>query len=736
MSELAEEYETEEYLHILDIVDIDNMVPELDDTILDKLGADVCDEYQIDKASMEDWLERNKLAMKLIDMKPEKRSDPWPGASNTKLPLVLNAAMKASAEEFAEIMRGTELVKTEIFGTVNDQKQARSQRVSKCMNHQFFHELEDWEEDHDKLILSKNIVGTVHKKIFYSKNEGIQCVLRRNGVVINDNVEKIQDAPRVTDEIEKLWWQAQEKINSGEWEEIDLSKSDDQEFAESDRPNTFLEQIRREDLDGDGYPEPYIVTVHERTKQVVRIQPNFTPESIEFNEDFDPLEYDSLSDENKATIRGKLTVVRIDHKKARLKYVKYSMIPSWEGGYWDFGFGMLLSPLNENCNTLINQLLNAGHLANKGGGFINSGIKMGGGELRFRSNEWKKVASPGMDLSRNIVPMPVKEPSQTLFSLLGLLMDVLRELSSVTEVMSGDQPKANMPAASIDMLIEQGKKMFNSVYKRHYRSLSKEQTAIFDLNYLYLKPKQYAELLDIEVQGPELMQMIRSDFSRQGMDVLPTANPEFSSKVQRMATARGLLELREDPNVNGALATRMYVEALVDDTELAAEVVPDQPNMTPQQVQEQMAIQKQEMMDELDTKEAQAKAQMAGANAETARINLAIAQQEAENLRLKLPAEEARKVAEGNRAEKIAKFKEGIEQLKQEAAALDLDKGRVQARKERDIAPLEVEEKRLAVLKAEAALANERQKPPPGQSPAKQNLTVERATYTPRRVGA
>ena len=626
-------------MHILDIVDISNMVDEVDRETLETMGQAVCDEYDIDKLSMEDWLERNNLAMKLIDMKPERVTNPWPGAAGTKLPLVLNAAMKASAEEFAEITRGTEIVKTEIFGKVTPEKQARAQRVGKRMNHQFFHELEDWEEDHDKLILSKNIIGTVHKKIFYGDGK-IQCVLRRSGVVINDNVEKIQDAPRVTDEVDKFWWQVQEKVNAGDWADIDLTTCENTDFAESDKENRFLEQIRREDLDGDGYPELYIVTVHKESKQVVRIQPNFTPESIEFDADLDVMEYGKLDAEEKAEVQKGLNVVRIDAKKSRLKYVKYSMVPTWEGGYWDYGFGILLGPLNENCNELINMLLNSGHLANQGGGFINSGIKMGGGTLRFKSNEWKKVQSPGMDLQRNIVPMPVKEPSQTLFQLLGMLMDVLRELSSVTEVMSGDQPKANMPAASIDMLIEQGKKMFNSVYKRHYRSLSKEQKAVYDLDYLYQNPVQYVELLDLEDVPPDqILPLIKSDFTRSGMDVLPTANPEFSSKVQRMAQARALFELNGDPAVNSTMVKRMYVEAIVDDTEKAAELVPEQPNMTPQQAAEQSQQQMQEFMDGLAVQEAQAKVEAAQTNAQTATIALEMKKVEAQAQGVKIPAE-------------------------------------------------------------------------------------------------
>ena len=584
-------------LHILEIVDVDNMVDELGTNTLIGIGSRVVTEYDVDKVSMRDWLERNELALKLTDMKQAKVSDPWTGAANTKLPLVLNAAMKASAEEFAEIMRGSDMVQAEMFGKETEEKQARGERVTKRMNYQFYHELEDWEEDHDKLIMAKNIVGTVHKKIYYDKNEKqTQCILRRNGIVINDNVEKLKNAPRVTDEFDKMWWEVEEKVRSKEWTEITLTQTERTDYAESDKANEFLEQIRREDLDQDGYPEPYIVTVHKATKQVVRIVPNFTPESIQFEQEgYNQAEYSKLEDPDKKKIQKKLDVARIDTTKSRIKYIKYSMIPSWEGGYWDFGYGVLLGPLNDNCNKLINQLLNQGHLQAKGGGFINAGIKMAGGELRFKSNEWKKVQSSGMDLSRNIVPLPIREPSQTLFSLLGLLMDVLRELSSVTEVMSGEQPKANMPAASIDMLIEQGKKLFNSVYKRHYRSLTDEMNALFDMNFLYQDPVQYAELLDLqEVPKEQLMELIQADFSREGLDLQPTANAEFSSKIQRRNEAQALYQVKDDPTTNGSLIMKMYIESIIDDKEIVAAVVPEQPNMTPEQAMQQTQQQMQE----------------------------------------------------------------------------------------------------------------------------------------------
>jgi len=605
-------------LHILDLVSKGNIVPDLDQKVLDRIGAAVVSDYDTDKRSMQDWLDRNALALKLIDQKPEVKNDPWPNSASTKLPLVLNAAMRSAAEEYAEILRGDELVKADILGSVTPGKEARGQRVTKLMNYQIYHDLEDWEEDHDRLILVKNILGTVHKKYFYADGK-IQCVLRLNGVVINDNVMHLRDAPRITDEIEKFWWQAEEKFRLEEWTRFEITNADSQDFAQADKLNLFLEQIRREDLDDDGYPEPYVVTVHKQSRKVVRITPNYPADAITFNEVIDYAQYQGLDPKAQQIAKAGLKVKKIATTRPRVRYVKYSMIPSWEGGYWDFGYGILLGPLNENCNQLVNQLLNAGHLANKGGGFINSGVKIPGGTLKFSMNEWKVVQSPGMDLARNIVPLPVKEPSQTLFSTLGLLMETLRELSAVSQVMSGEQPRANMPAASVLALLEQGKKMFNSVYKRHYRALNQELLALFDLNFLYTDPKTYIEFHDLEQKPvpPEVLQglgrdpeqamtfgqlpelwvpLIQGDYEREGLDILPTANPEFSSRMQRMAESQALLGLKDDPRTDGTAIIRRYVEGIVDDTEIATTLVPEQPQMTPLQILEQIDLKVKEIL--------------------------------------------------------------------------------------------------------------------------------------------
>jgi hypothetical protein len=217
-------------------------------------------------------------------------------------------------------------------------------------------------------------------------------------------------------------------------------------------------------------------------------------------------------------------------------------------------------------------------------------------------------------------------------------METLRELSSVTEVMSGEQPRANMPAASVLALIEQGKKLFNSVYKRHYQSLTKEMLALFDLNFIYEDPKDYIEFHDLQKmpvpQGIPPAQfytaLVHGDFERKGMDVLPTANPEFSSRMQRMAEAQALLELKDDPRVDGGQVLRRYMSAILDDQDEVDALVPQAPKLTPLQILEQIDLKTKEFL-------AGNEARKSEAEARKAEVELQKTIMEAQKLGIKIP---------------------------------------------------------------------------------------------------
>jgi hypothetical protein len=205
------------------------------------------------------------------------------------------------------------------------------------------------------------------------------------------------------------------------------------------------------DLDDDGYPEPYCVTVHKETRKVVRIKARFDADGV--------------------TTNAQGEVVRIEP----LKYVtKYGFMPSVDGSYYDVGFGLLLEAINETVNSTINQLMDAGHLANTQGGFIGAGVSIKSGALKFAPGEWKKVEATGVDLKNSIVPLPIKEPSAVLFNLLGMLIEAAKEISATKDILTGETNQAQQPVGTTLAMIEQGLKVYTAIIKRVHRALKAE----------------------------------------------------------------------------------------------------------------------------------------------------------------------------------------------------------------------------------------------------------------------
>lgn len=605
--------------HILELSQKDNLVDLLTDAELMKLGQRVLQEYQDDRATMDDWCAFNMQMLDLVTQQSEAKSEPFDGAANTRLPLITNAILASHAEEMPEVIRDDEVLKAKIFGKETPEKTARAERVIKRLNWQLFYGIPEWEPGHDRTILFKNMLGTVHKKIYWCKETArFECDVLQAGVVINDSTTSLHKAPRVTHEIELPWWDVEQKFRSGAWKRVEglLERTSVEDSSESDRVQMFLEQIRREDLDDDGYPEPYVVTVHKDTGKVVCIVPNYTPETIWFDGAKNPTQ-EQLQEWLQAGSGPE--VVGVDADRGRVRYVKYEMLPNLDGGYWSWGFLRLLGPLTDNCNTLINQLLDAGTLANTQSGFISDSIRFNredGGRLKFKRGEWKKIKNLGGRIADNVFPLPVPSPSPVLFQLLGLLMEVVREHSNTTKLMQGEQPQSNMPAASVLALLEQGKKAQGQVFKRHRRALQAEGNALFDLSFLYESPEDYQQFCDDPQADP------KADFARAGLDVVPVAQPEFSTRVTRLAEAEALMKVLQDPRVNGGLVLKQYVTAVLNDAERAAAMVPDEPNKTPEQVMQLLEQQKQEMLNQFEVQIKQIGVEMASAQNEAAQIDV------------------------------------------------------------------------------------------------------------------
>jgi chaperonin GroES len=499
-----------------------NIAAELDEEDLEEISEECKAGFEQDLISREQWEKDLDDWTKLAMQVRENKSYPWPNASNVKYPLLSTAAMQFNARAYPSLIPSDgKVVKGKYIGKdLTGEKTQKAERVATYMSYQFMHEMDTWDEEMDKMLIMLPIVGTVFKKTYWCKPEEkikSELVLPKN-LVVNNWAKSIEDAERVSEIIEMSQRVFEERVRQGVFLDVDLgepviqNKENSIGHIDATTPYELIEQHTFLDLDEDGYKEPYVVTFYRPNGKIVRIAARFLPEDIEHNED------------------GEISSI-----KATQHYTKFSFVPNPDGSFYDVGFGVLLGPLNESVNTLINQLVDAGSLANLQSGFIGKGLRIRMGQERFQPGEWKPVASSGDDLKKQIVPLPAKDPSNVLFQLMGSLITSGKELASVAEIFVGKMPGQNTPATTTMATIEQGMKVFTAVYKRIYRSLDKEFKKVYDLNKAYLNPNTYAEVLDAPV-GPD-------DFNTENYDICPGADPTAVSKTEQLMKAQGLMEL-------------------------------------------------------------------------------------------------------------------------------------------------------------------------------------------------
>ena len=499
-----------------------NIADSLDEQKLKTIGTEAEQGFMADKQSRAHWETQIDEWTKLATQVREPKTYPWPKASNVKYPLLATAAMQFAARAYPSLIPSDgKVVKSKVIGKDPDgQKLALAERVSTFMSYQLMHEMDRWEESMDKLLIMLPVVGTLFKKTYWDsvkKRIKSELILPKD-LVVNYWAKSLDDAERISQVLELSPRVFKERQMAGIFRDINLGSAPQPMEAKNapardeTTPYTLIEQHTYLDLDDDGYPEPYVVTFHLESKQVLRIVARYDETTIIHDDE------------------GKL------QKIEPIQYfTKFGFVPNPDGGFYDIGFGVLLGPLNESVNTVINQLLDAGTINNLQSGFIGKGLRLRMGEQRFQPGEWKAVNATGDDLKKQIVPLPAKEPSNVLFQLMGALITSGKELASVAEIFVGKMPGQNTPATTTMATIEQGMKVFTAVYKRIYRSLEEEFTKVFDLNHVYLNPNHYAEIVSITV-GPD-------DFDPSLYKICPGADPTAVSQTEKLLKAQGLMEL-------------------------------------------------------------------------------------------------------------------------------------------------------------------------------------------------
>tara|TARA_R110000772_G_scaffold268703_2_gene397738 strand:- start:482 stop:2452 length:1971 start_codon:yes stop_codon:yes gene_type:complete len=552
-----------------------NIAEDLNDLTLEDLGSKLYEEVEDDDMSRQDWLEDQDEWLKLAAQVREIKSYPWQNASNVKFPLMTVAALQFHARALPGLVNSNNPVRARVVGRDPDgQKLKRANRIGRYMSYQVLEEMEEWLDDMDRMMMILPIIGLCYKKTFYSENLGRvkSTLVMPRDLILNYHAQDYKRARMshviYMDQNELLEYQNAGIFLDVELEDpryLDVPGVRDETIGltnvnQNDDPYELIESHCWLDLDEDGYKEPYIVTYHRDSKTILRIVARWDEDGIETKENGN--------------------VVKIT---ATDYFTPFMFMPDPNSSVYGIGFGRLLGPTNEAVNTIINQLIDAGTQNNMASGFISRSLKLQGGASRFRPGEWKIVNAAGTDLKGGIVPLPTKEPSATLLSLLGLLIESGQSISSVTEMMEGKNPGQNTAATTAMATLEQGLKVFNGIYKRLHRALGKEYKKIYRLDSVYLDEDAYNMVLDegqmqpaippdaTEEQAQQIMmeaqqnpQMIATieDFEDESMDVIPTSDPNFISDSQKSVKADSLLQKAVSGlPVNMGVAIRRTLEA-------------------------------------------------------------------------------------------------------------------------------------------------------------------------------
>lgn len=476
-------------LDLMTCIDSPNIANELSKEDLDRIGHSAMEGFNSDLNSRSQWEERMRDAMKLALQLKEEKTFPWPGSANIKFPLITISAMSFHSRIYPALVQQPDIVNCCVYGDdPTGELDDMGELISQHLSWQVFTEDEDWEEEQDKLFLVLSILGCAFKKTYFDRTKGrndSELVLPSD-LVVNYWTKDLSCAPRITHIRYVSQNEIIEKERQGLYLETDLSKGVQRpellgplamvrnetqgvspDTSDHDQPVILLEQCAWLDLDDDGYKEPYVITLRHDNSKVLRIRAAYFESSIKYN--------------------SKRQVESIQVESA---YTKYEFIPSPDGGFYSLGFGSLLGPLNKSIDTSINQLIDAGTMKNAGGGFLGRGVRVKGGEYTFRPGEWKRVDSTGEDLNKSVFPLPVGEPSPTLFQLLSLLIQYGERVAGSTEMTSGMNPGQNTKVGTMDSMIEQGLQVFSGIYKRVYRAMTSEFKKMYRLNQLYMNESQ------------------------------------------------------------------------------------------------------------------------------------------------------------------------------------------------------------------------------------------------------
>jgi hypothetical protein len=504
-----------------------NLAEYLDKGQLAEICGDLLGDVDADISSRKEWMQTYTDGIELLGMKIEIRSEPWEGACGVYHPLLSEALVKFQAETVMETLPPAGPVKTQVIGRETPEKMAASDRVQKDMNYQITDVMVEYRPEHERMVWGLGLSGNAFKKVYFDPNlnRQVSVFVPAEDLIVPYGASDLQTADRVTHVMRKTENELKKLQVAGFYRDVDLGDPvntfDDVEKkiaekmgfqATTDNRYKLLEiQVNLdiagfEDKDEDGKSTgialPYIVTVEKGSQTVLAIRRNWRPED--------------------------------ETKQKRNHFVHYGYVPGF--GFYCFGLIHLVGAFAKSGTSIIRQLVDAGTLSNLPGGFKTRGLRIKGDDTPISPGEFRDVDVPSGVLKDNILPLPYKEPSQVLYSLLGTIVEEGRRFASASDMKIADM-SANTPVGTTLAILERTLKVMSAVQARVHYSMKQELKLLKDIIRDYT-PDEYNYTPDVGNRFAK-----QSDYDN--VDVIPVSDPNAATMSQKVVQYQAVLQLAQ-----------------------------------------------------------------------------------------------------------------------------------------------------------------------------------------------
>ncbi len=520
------------------------------DEQLQTIGIAASDNFDEDEGSRSDWVSNGSEYLKLFTSFLGKKNEPFENASNINLPMLAIATIQFWARAISEIVPAKEIVKVYDPDNSSPDKVAR---VGGHMNWQFLYQMKYFKKSMRKTMIQLPVFGSAFRKLYRDVDaKQMDSIATHPGdVVYSYRHSDFTDVRRISHVLRKHLSFIKKKVRDGKY--LDWAKEIDQ--GSSDQYQTALHTVSDDIL---GVNETTNVDPKENMRVLVEQHTYLDVGS----EDQVPVIVTFDKDERRALSISD----RVENKKEIKHFVEYGFIPNPVGAY-NLGFGILINGLNQAGNTIINEVIDAGRLANVQGGFVRKRSAISKGELTIKHGKFVEVDNMGDDLRKDLMYFDFKGPNTTLFQVLGLLLDYSKLISTVSETMSGQMPSSDTPATTVLALIEEGRKVFSTIYSGIHDSFGSEADLLFDLNRVYITDLDYyRELNDIGLPTGDLKNVKRDDYSNK-LDIFPVSDPNIISRAERVLKAEQVEQRTygdDNSSEENRYAARKYLYEMLD----------------------------------------------------------------------------------------------------------------------------------------------------------------------------